>query len=321
MSDTSEDEVAILALMQRERLATQAGDFESYAECNLHADFVGRWQASRVHGIFALWGWDQIEPRARTFSADRRQHPRPAEDGMVQGLRIRINGDTAWLTYLRGYPETREHRASPEPAHHLRILERHNGEWKFVFYAFLDPGPSGSGLMRIRLATDSTVLWMDAEARRALEADDDLAIRAGRLRLRDVRAQQRLAAAIAWAARLDHGMFHGRGALPLVLERGEGLPSRVLWVLAENGGIYLVLGDPDRDVQRLDAAGAVYGLSTAQRLVARYLIEGMPVPEIARTMGVRPATVRTHLERMFVKTGVHNQTALVRVLLSAAAPL
>lgn len=106
-----------------------------------------------------------------------------------------------------------------------------------------------------------------------------------------------------------------------VLERGEGLSTRVLWVLAENGGIYLVLGDPGRDVQRLDAAGAVYGLSAAQRLVAGYIVEGMSLPETARTMGVRPATVRTHLERMFVKTGVHNQTALVRVLLSAAAPL
>ena len=100
-----------------------------------------------------------------------------------------------------------------------------------------------------------------------------------------------------------------------------GLITGVAGAIGLYGGIYLMPGDPGRDLQRLDAAAAVYGLSTAQRLVAGYLVEGMPAPEIAKAMGVRPATVRTHVERMFVKTGVHNQTALVRVLLSAAAPL
>jgi DNA-binding CsgD family transcriptional regulator len=321
MADTSNDEAAILALLQRERRASQTGDFEGSSENHVHSDYAVRWHASRMNGILALRGWDEIEPRMRSFAADRRQDPRPADDGAVEDLRIRIHGDMAWLSYIRRYPESREHRASPEPGHHVRVLERHNGEWKFVFFGFLDPGPGSSGLLRIRLAADGSVLWVDAAAHEALDSDDDLVIRAGKLRLRDLRAQQRLVAAIAWAAGLDHVWFPARGAMPLVLERGEGLSARVLWVLAENGGIYLVAGDPSRDVQRLDAAGAVYGLSKAQRVVAGLLVEGMPVPEIARTMGVRPATVRTHLERMFVKTGVHNQTALVRVLLSVAAPL
>jgi len=321
MADTSKDEAAILALLQRERLASQMGDVEGFSENNLHTDYAGRWHASRTLGIFALRGWSEIEPRVRTFSAARQQNPRLGDDGIVENLCIRVHGDIAWLTYTRRYPDAPEHRASPEPAHHLRILERHNGEWKIAFYCFLDPSPGGSGLLRISLAPDGTVLWVDAAQRKALETDDDLVIRAGKLRLREVRAQQRLAAAIAWAAGLQHVVYPARGALPVVLERGEGLPARVLWVLAENGGIYLMLGDPGRDVQRLDAAAAVYALSAAQRLVAGYLVEGMPVPEIAKAMGVRPATVRTHVERMFVKTGVHNQTALVRVLLSAAAPL
>lgn len=321
MVDTSKDEAEILALLKRERLASEAGDYEGFSDNNLHTEYAGRWHASRMLGIFALRGWEEIEPRVRTFSARRRQNPRPVDDGIVENLCIRIHGDIAWLTYTRRYPEVREHRASPEPAHHLRILERHNGEWKLAFYCFLDPGPSASGELRIRLAADGTVLWAGKAERKALEGDDDLVVRAGKLRVRDVRAQQRLTAALAWAAGLQHVVYPARGAVPLVLERGEGLPARVLWVLAENGDIYLVLGDPGRDVQRLDAAAAVYGLSAAQRRVAGLIVEGMPLPEIARAMGVRPATVRTHLERMFVKTGVHNQTALVRVLLSAAAPL
>ena len=38
-------------------------------------------------------------------------------------------------------------------------------------------------------------------------------------------------------------------------------------------------------------------------------------------MGITSNTARTHLQRIFDKTGVHNQSALVRVLLSAIAPV
>ena len=74
------------------------------------------------------------------------------------------------------------------------------------------------------------------------------------------------------------------------------------------------------DPQRLDGAAAVYNLSRAQRLVAGYIVDGHALPDIAEAMGITVSTVRTHLERIFVKTGVRNQTALVRVLLSVGAP-
>ena len=40
----------------------------------------------------------------------------------------------------------------------------------------------------------------------------------------------------------------------------------------------------------------------------------------AGKLGVSINTVRTHLQRMFDKTGVHTQSALVGLLLSAEAP-
>ena len=43
--------------------------------------------------------------------------------------------------------------------------------------------------------------------------------------------------------------------------------------------------------------------------------------ERATEMKITPNTARTHLNRVFEKTGVRTQTALVRVLLSTAAPI
>ena len=67
-------------------------------------------------------------------------------------------------------------------------------------------------------------------------------------------------------------------------------------------------------------AAVVYGLSPAQKLVAGHIVAGLSIGEIAEAMQIKPNTVRTHLDRIFEKTGVRNQTALVRVLLSIVTP-
>jgi DNA-binding CsgD family transcriptional regulator len=213
----------------------------------------------------------------------------------------------------------RPHRTGPDPAHHVRIVERHDGQWKFAVIAFLDPGIGRPGSGHIRLDADGAVLWMDETATAAFEAEDDLLVRNGRLRVRDSRTNQKLQAAIHWAASLDYGVLPGRGALPVVLDVGEGVPARLWWVIADSGAIYFSFGQSGH-TQQLDAAAAAFGLSAAQRIVAAHVVGGLSLSQIAEAMGVKPSTVRTHLDRIFEKTGVRNQTALVRVLLSASAP-
>jgi DNA-binding CsgD family transcriptional regulator len=65
----------------------------------------------------------------------------------------------------------------------------------------------------------------------------------------------------------------------------------------------------------------VFGLSPAQKQVAIYVAQGLPLNDISDRMKITANTARTHLNRIFEKTGVHNQPALVRVLLSAGAPI
>ena len=137
----------------------------------------------------------------------------------------------------------------------------------------------------------------------------------------DARADQKLQAAIRWAASLGETVIPGRGALPIVLEAGEGLSTKVWWIIAEAGSILFSLGNKGFDEQRLKAAAVVYGLSAAQQQVAAHVVAGRSLAEIAAEMKITANTARTHLDRVFEKTGVRTQPALVRVLLSTAAPL
>lgn len=145
--------------------------------------------------------------------------------------------------------------------------------------------------------------------------------RDGENELRDRRADRQLREALAWAAALDSGYSARNGARPIVVEAGEGLAARIYWVIADAGVIMFSFSRAALDESRLAFAAAVYGLSPAQSRLVRLVAEGLALPEIAERMNITPHTARTHLNRVFDKTGVRSQAALVRVLLTAVAPL
>lgn len=145
-------------------------------------------------------------------------------------------------------------------------------------------------------------------------------MRGSRLRFRNSRVDAKFRAALVWAASLDDGLMSQQGALPLVVEAGEGLPMTVYWIAVDAGTIFLSIGTGRIGEKCRDMAAAIYGLSPAQKQVATLIAEGLSLTDIAQRMGIPPNTARTHLGRIFRKTGVHTQPALVRILLSAVAP-
>jgi DNA-binding CsgD family transcriptional regulator len=58
----------------------------------------------------------------------------------------------------------------------------------------------------------------------------------------------------------------------------------------------------------------ILGLTTRELEVARLLTEGFPLVDIAAQMNVKPGTVRTHLKRLFLKTGTRRQAEVVALL-------
>lgn len=81
--------------------------------------------------------------------------------------------------------------------------------------------------------------------------------------------------------------------------------------------IALFVRDPDRaagpDTQTV---AAVFGLTARETEVVTMLASGSGLPAIAWALGLSVSTVRTHLQHVFVKTGVTRQGELIRLVLN-----
>jgi len=325
MPDQSADEAEILDLIHRNRIAVWMHDYEMYADCFVHAPYTTRWNASHINGIFIRSGWDDISQRVREMfeAMPGLKIEANAYQTTVENLMLRIHGDVAWALYNQRYPGV----PTPVPitnrglTHEMRLFERHEGRWKIAFMGYLDEDASQRGRRMVLLDPDGRVLWQTEAATRGFETEDDLVIRNGRLRARDRRVDERLQAAIKWAAAQDRGYMLARGALPIVCPAGENMPAKVWWVTTESGKIWFSFSDPGLTEIRLSAAAAIFGLSATQQQVATLIANGLPLTDIATQLGITANTARTHLDRIFDKVGVRTQAALVRVLLSTAAPV
>jgi DNA-binding CsgD family transcriptional regulator len=315
------EEAAILAVIERNRKAFSEHDFETYATCHVQSSYTSWWNASPISGIYVRDGWDDTAPLVRDWMAAQTNETRGADSGIVENLVVRASDTIAWVTFTRRYPTVPVHRAGPNPAHQLRILEKHDGEWKIALSGFLDPSIGAPRSAVLRLDSTGAILWKTAAGEAALEADDDLVVRNGRLHIRSSEADRGLYSAIRWADELGKEFIPRRGSLPIVLDVGEGSPAKVWWVIGDVGTILFSLGEPGREARQLEAAAVIFRLSPAQKTIAQHVIAGRSMEEAARLMGIKESSARTHLDRVFEKTGVRTQGALIRVLLSVAAPL
>ena len=74
------------------------------------------------------------------------------------------------------------------------------------------------------------------------------------------------------------------------------------------GLLVLLLGEDDLRLHRLTAR---------QRTILTHVARGLTDPEIARALGIAPATVGKHLEQIFERLGVHTRTAAAAVVTSS----
>lgn len=240
----------------------------------------------------------------------------------IENVILRIHGDMAWAVFDQQSPgkDFPDH-VGPGLTRAMRVFERHEGRWRIALLGWMSNDASPMGLAMLMLDGDGRVIWTSTEAIGRLEDDDDLVIRNGRLQIRNAACNRKLQGALRWAAELDDGYDSSHGSVPIVLGAGEGLPTRIWWIVADAGSIFFLLdGQPMTD-KRLDVAAAIYGLSAGQRRLAGYIADGLALPDVARQMGISANTARTHLQRIYDKTGVHTQPALMRVLLSVGISL
>ena len=319
----AEDREELIALMHATRIAIWTKNYSAWAECFVHEPYMVRWGYLRGGGTFARRGWEDISHRAKAYiEGDMPYDEAYAYQTTIENLILRVHGDMAWAVYDQQHPgHDYPGHVGPGLTREMRVFERFRGRWRIAVLAFLSNDGGASGTAMLMLDGDGKVMWTSVGAARRLQDDDDLIIRNGRLQVRNSACNRKLQGALRWAADLDKAFSSERGSVPIVLGAGEGMPTRVWWVVAESGAIYFLLdGQPMTD-KRLDAAATIYGLSAGQRRLAGFIADGRSLPDAAREMGISANTARTHLQRIYDKTGVHNQPALVRVLLSVGANL
>jgi DNA-binding CsgD family transcriptional regulator len=70
-----------------------------------------------------------------------------------------------------------------------------------------------------------------------------------------------------------------------------------------------------------EVIGKLYKLTPTELRVLLAVVQVGGVPEVAETLGIAESTVRTHLNRLFEKTGAKRQADLVKLLADHASPL
>jgi len=165
------------------------------------------------------------------------------------------------------------------------------------------------------------------EADRLLRQNDGLSATSRTLRAANQRETQELHALIAGAARTVQRQGISAGGF-LALPRPSG--KRPLSVLVaplsrhafapgiQTPAVVVFVTDPERKPDSPpDALARLYELTAAESRLAELLMQGETVVRAAERLSISHNTARTHLQRIYQKTGATHQSDLVRLLLSS----
>ncbi len=186
--------------------------------------------------------------------------------------------------------------------------------------------PSGTAGVLI-VNSDGRVLVADTRAEEILSAQSPLLVEKGVLHATENRDTVNLHRMILSCAPRGAGYQLRGGSVRIGYPGGSRLDIAIMPVPAEASGFPLdvdsnrkpvatiLLKDIEsgrrRTVEKLQTR---YGLTQAEARVALECLKGETRDALARSMGVSDATIRTHLSRIYEKTGAKRRTQLVHLL-------
>jgi DNA-binding CsgD family transcriptional regulator len=179
---------------------------------------------------------------------------------------------------------------------------------------------------------EGCIVHANVAAGSMIDAGDFLFAAGGRILVRDGKADKKtLRELIAAAGGGDVAL--GTQAIALSLRTQEGT-HYVIHVLPLMSGVRRLGGMPYSATAALFIRKAVIELPSAPDVIARAynltptelrvllaIVEIGGVPEVAVSLGVAESTVKTHLGRLFEKTGVGRQADLVKIVAGFSMPL
>jgi DNA-binding CsgD family transcriptional regulator len=174
------------------------------------------------------------------------------------------------------------------------------------------------------------IVHANVDARMIFNAGDFLRAVNGRIVACDVDFDQSLREALSAAAGEDGNIDTKARALPSITHSGE---RYVVHVLPLTPGARGPVGSLRSAVAALfvrkaaldssllpEIVAKAYRLTPAELRVLRAIVDVGGVPEVAAALGVAPTTVKTHLGRLFEKTGTNRQADLVKLVAGFSSP-
>ncbi len=313
------ENAAVMDVIARETEMFVQQDFDGWAACWVQDDRTREVCISSSFGATVLEGWDKLSDYMRTV----------IESGAVcrlsdverYNVSVTVSGDIAHVVFDERSCHT---NGRVEQTFETRVLERLDGRWRILYASFILRGHQQIDSNRLAINGKGEILCAPEEARRQLERHPGLTISNNRLRATKPAWDKVLQAGLDCAAQ-QHGYFQhyrymsqsGKNfRLPVVLgETDEG--GVVVCMLFVRDGLTFVETRNDGDIEaRMNVAKIVFGLSDGQMSLAHRIVCGDNLTAASEALGISINTARTHLSRIYAKTGINSQTALVRTLLS-----
>jgi DNA-binding CsgD family transcriptional regulator len=179
--------------------------------------------------------------------------------------------------------------------------------------------------------TGGRIVHANASGHAMLARGSPLRVVGSRLVANDASAHQTLNEVYAMAERGDAAVGVKGIAVPLIALDGERHVAHVLPLTSgarrRAGAGYAAAAAVFVQQAALDTPSPqeliskLYKLTPTELRVLLAIMQVGGVPEVAETLGIAESTVRTHLHRLFEKTGAKRQADLVKLMAGYASPL
>jgi DNA-binding CsgD family transcriptional regulator len=169
------------------------------------------------------------------------------------------------------------------------------------------------------------LLFVNRGARALLDAGAGLQLKAGALSASNSDEARTLRGLIASCA-VEAGaggeivLQRGSGRLPLDVFvapiRPETATASLPWTFPQRAVAIVLVSDPEIEIQaQAERLRDRFGFTPAETMLALEIIKGDGRQATADRLGITVGTARSHLSKIFDKTGVRHQAELVRLLL------
>lgn len=183
-------------------------------------------------------------------------------------------------------------------------------------------GLEGLGVGAILVDLDGRIGFANRIAEGFLRSGDGLVVRHRRIRAKTQSVSNALYHLIKGAARAGAGLDHQAGGV-LALPCGDGkhlhamvcpLPvSKADWAGRFVPSALIFVSDATRSVTLRPAdLEQLYGLTRAEAKLMCALVSGTTLEKYVEAAGISGTTAKTHLQHIFMKTGWHRQSDIVR---------